>query len=189
MKKRHHCTLIGIATLPLVFACLALNWLGWPSASVIDQHVRLWVFGSFGVFCMAAWVWCLDHDYDSAVYVPTTGACFAVGLALATDLSPALMVFFEVVAVVVMLGSLFLALVDHWWTPGPGGAATPIAEEPQPVRAVQASPQPVAPQLLQQPTVAPENQRDGTEQRAAEGIGVDTGHVGRRLFLDEGPQA
>lgn len=190
MKKRHHCTLIGIATLPPVAACLALNWLGWSSASVIDQHVRLWVFGSFGIFCMSAWVWCLEHYYDSGwIYVPTTGACFAVGLGLATDLSPALMVFFEVVAVVVMLGCLFLALVDHWWTPGPGEAATPMAGEPQPVTPLAASPQPVAPQQLQQPTIAPENQRVGSEQRAAAGIGTDTGHVGRRLFLDEGPRA
>lgn len=188
MKKRHHCTLIGVATLPPIAACLALHWLGWPSASVIDQHVRLWVFGSFGVFCMAAWVWCLYQDYDSEwIYVPTTGVCFAVGLAFATDLSPALMVVFEVGAVVVMLGSLFSALADHWSTPEPSRSATPTAGEPLPVTAVAALPQRVEPQLLQQLTVAPALQRGGCEQRAvAEG---DAGHVGRRLFLDEGPQA
>lgn len=190
MKKRHLCTLVGIAILPPVASYLALDCLGWPSATTIDQHVRLWVFGSLGVFSALAIWWCLRHEYfEHGLPVPFVGLWCSVSFARADDLPAQLMVLFEGGAVLAMLGGLVLALADHWSTPEPSRSATPTAGEPQPVTAVPASPQPAAPQPLQQPTVAPENQRLGGEQRAAAGIGLDTGHVGRRLFLDEGPQA
>lgn len=190
MKKRHLCTLVGIATLPPVAMYLALDCLGWPSATIIDQHVRLWVFGSLGVFSALAIWWCLRHEYfEQGLAVPFVGLWCSVSFARADDLPAQLMVLFEGGAVLTMLGGLVLALADHWSTPEPTRSGTPTAGEPQPVTAVPASPHPVAAQPIQRPTVAPENQRVGSEQRAAAGIGMDTGHVGRRLFLDEGPQA
>ena len=190
MKKRHHCTLIGIATLPPAAACLALYWLGWPSASVIDQHVRLWIFGSLAIVCaIAILLWLASGDFGAWSYGPVFGLWCSLLFAAATDLPAGMMVFFEVCAALVMLGGLVLALAHQWSPTEPSRSARPTEVEPEPVTAVPASPQPVAPQPLQQPTAAPENQRVGSEQRAAAGIGMDTGHVGRRLFLDEGPQA
>ncbi|MCD4866959.1 hypothetical protein [Pseudomonas sp. PLB05] len=188
MKKRHHCTLIGIATLPPVAACLALNWLGWPSASVIDQHVRLWVFGSLAVVCaIAILLWLASGDFGAWIYGPVIGLWSSLVFAAATDLPAGMMVFLEVCAALVMLGGLILALADHWSPTAPSRAAGPTEVEPQPVNAMPASTQPVEPQLLQQPNAAPVDQRVGVEQPAA--AAMDTGHVGRRLFLDEGPQA
>ena len=188
MKKRHHCTLVGIATLPPIAACLALYWLGWPSASVIDQHVRLWVFGSLAVVCAIAFlIWLTSRDFGAWIYGPVIGLWSSLVFAAATDLPAGMMVFFEVCAALVMLGGLILALADHWSPTAPSRTAGPTEVEPQPVNAMPASTQPVEPQLLQQPNAAPVDQRVGVEQPAA--AAMDTGHVGRRLFLDEGTQA
>ncbi|NMY91727.1 hypothetical protein [Pseudomonas oryzihabitans] len=188
MKKRHHCILIGIATLPPVAAWLALYWLGWPSATVIDQHVRLWVFGSLAVVCaIAILLWLTGRDFDAWIYGPVIGLWCSLLFAPATDLPAGMMVFFEVCAALVMLGGLILALADHWSSTEPSRSARHTEVEPQPVDAMPASTHPVEPQLLQQPNAAPVEQRVGIEQPAA--AGTDTGHVGRRLFLDEEPQA
>jgi len=188
MKKRHLCTLVGMATLPPVASYLALDCLGWPSATSIDQHVRLWVFGSLGAFSALAIWWCLSHEYfEQGLAVPFVGLWCSVQFAKADDLPAELMMLFEGGAVLTMLGGLVLALADHWSTPEPSRAATPTTGERRPVTAVPASPQPVEPQLLQHSSAAPVYQRFGGERPAV--AGVDTGHVGRRLFLDEGPQA
>ena len=188
MKKRHLCTLVGIATLPPVAACLALYWLDWPSASVIDQHVRVWVFGSFGVVCVIGIWWCLAfRGVAEGIAVLTVGLGCALSFSVATALPTEMMVFVEVSAASMMLAGLVGALADYWSPREPDRSSRRPPTDRPPIAAVSPSPQPLQSQLLQQPIVAPENQLVGVKQPAA--AGMDAGHLGRRLFLDEGPQA